>query len=295
MSDLRAGFIAIIGEPNAGKSTLLNLLLESKVAIVTPKPQTTRQRITGILNTPTAQLVFVDSPGVLTSDTGVNAFLKEEYQDVIKNADAVIVLLGAEQKLEKLEELLKIGESSHKPWQAFVSKYDLNKHDPISWMNLLQKYKQEFITISARERGPEARRSVLDAMTPMLPLSPSRLYPEDLYTTQSVREMCAEIIREKCFENLHQEIPYGLAVRIETYEEEKTHHISANIVVERDSHKGIVIGKGGSMLKKIGTESRLEIQTLVDAKVFLELHVSVKENWTYNKQLMRELGYVIKE
>ena len=194
MSDLRAGFIAIIGEPNAGKSTLLNLLLESKVAIVTPKPQTTRQRITGILNTPTAQLVFVDSPGVLTSDTGVNAFLKEEYQDVIKNADAVIVLLGAEQKLEKLEELLKIGESSHKPWQAFVSKYDLNKHDPISWMNLLQKYKQEFITISARERGPEARRSVLDAMTPMLPLSPSRLYPEDLYTTQSVREMCAKAI-----------------------------------------------------------------------------------------------------
>jgi len=287
--------VAIIGEPNAGKSTLLNLLLESKVAIVTPKPQTTRQRITGILNTPSAQLVFVDSPGILTSDTGVNAFLKEEYQDVIKNSDVLIVLLGADQKMDRFEEILKIGEAAKKPWQAFVSKYDINKHDPIDLMNLLQKYKQEFITISARISEVETRRSVLDAITPLLPMSPARLYPEELYTTQSVREMCAEIIREKCFENLHQEIPYGLAIRIEKYTEEKTHHISANIVVEKESHKGIVIGKGGLMLKKIGTESRLEIQTLVDAKVFLELHVSVKENWTYNKQLMKELGYVIKE
>ncbi len=295
MSELRAGFIAIIGEPNAGKSTLLNLLLESKVAIVTPKPQTTRQRITGIVNTPKAQLVFVDSPGVLTSDSGVNSFLKEEYQDVIKNADALVVLLGADQKFQKFEELLKIAEAAKKPWQVFVSKYDLNKHDPIALMNLMQKYKQEFVTLSATKNGPEARQTILDLMTPLLPVSASRLYPEEIYTTQSVREMCAEIIREKCFDYLHQEIPYGLAIKIDKYIEEKMHRITASIVVEKNSHKGMVIGKGGSMLKRIGSEARAEIEKLVEAKVFLELHVSVKENWTYNKQLMRELGYVIKE
>jgi GTP-binding protein Era len=295
MSELRAGFVAIIGEPNAGKSTLLNLLLESKVAIVTPKPQTTRQRITGIVNTPNAQLIFVDSPGVLTSETGVNAFLKEEYQDVIRNADVVIVLLGADQKFTKFEELLKIGEASHKPWQAFVSKYDLNKHEPIALMNLLQQYKQEFVTISSTKHGPEARKTILDMVTPLLPKSESRLYPEEVYTTQSVREMCAEIIREKCFDYLHQEIPYGLAIKIDKYLEEKMHRITASIVVEKNSHKGMVIGKGGSMLKRIGSEARAEIEKLVQAKVFLELHVSVKENWTFNKQLMRELGYVIKE
>lgn len=301
---MKAGFVALIGEPNAGKSTLTNLLVGEKVSIVSPKPQTTRQRVTGILNIPVkagqeaAQVVFVDAPGFVRSKTGLNKFLEEEAGDVIENADVALVLLPADGAEEVAERTLKSLKKSKRPWVAIVTKADLlvATQTPKFFKFLIEE-KVPFVSISAQRRPEEAKEEVLKRVIELLPESKAPLFEEDLYTTQTLREMTTEIIRERCFENLSQEVPYGLAVLLTEFKENQGPivRIRAEVIVEKDNHKGIVIGAKGQMLKKIGSEARAQIEKLVGRQVFLELHVSVKKAWAENKRMMKELGYVIRE
>ena len=291
----RAGFVALIGQPNAGKSTLLNKILGDKVSIVSEKPQTTRGRVTGILNLPNAQVIFVDAPGVLKSTSGINKFLQAEALDVIEQSDAVCILLAADTPEEQAKTLIKMATDSKKPWFVVITKNDLLGGTRVPrFFNHLVEEKIEFISISSKKRPEEARDEVLAKVLPRLPEAPAHLFEEDLYTTQTMRQIAAEFIREACFENLHQEIPYGLAVRIVQFkEDEPVPQIRAELVLEKDNHKAIVIGSKGSTIKKIGMEARKEIERVMGQQIFLELHVQVKENWTQNPRMMKELGYVL--
>jgi len=291
----RAGFVAFIGVPNAGKSTLLNAILQEKVSIVSAKPQTTRQRITGILSLDHAQVIFVDAPGTLKSTSGLNRFLQEEVEDVIKSVDVICVLLAADQDEASAKELIRLARESRKPWVVFVTKADtlLGTQTPRYFRYLLDE-KIPFVSISGLKRPQEARAEVLEKIIPLLPESPAPLYDTEIYTTQTLRQMAAEFVREACFENLKHEIPYGLAVRtIQFKEDESIVRISCDIIVDKPNHKAIVIGAKGSMLKKIGSEARREIERITGTKVFLQLHVVVKEGWTKNPRMMKELGYVV--
>ena len=297
MSQFRAGFVALIGEPNAGKSTLTNLLVGEKVSIVTDKPQTTRQRVTGILTTNQSQLVFVDSPGMLRSTSGLNAFLQEELTDVVSKADVVLALLPSDATEGSAKHLLEMIKKEGKPFAAVITKADLLKGTATPrFFQLLLEQKIPFFSISALKRPEEAKEEVLKVVEPLLPPADAPLYEDDIYTTQSMRQMAGEAIRESCFQNLQKEIPYGIAIRIKSFQEDtKVPRIEAEIIVERDNHKGIVIGAKGAMLKKIGIESRTAIEAFVGRQVHLELHVIVRPNWFKNKRLMEELGYVIRE
>lgn len=294
-SGYKAGFVAIVGDPNAGKSTLMNVLIQEKVSIVTPKPQTTRQRINGILSQEDMQIIFVDSPGILKSQTGVNSFICEEYLDVMKTSDLLVLLIGADQKIERAREVIDLVKKQNKAFTILVSKIDELQTDIVELRQLILDAGCEFNCISAKQRPEEAREILLGLIKTALPEAKAPLYDPELYTTQNMREMCAEIIREKCFLNLQKEVPYGLAVKIQSYTEGDLTRIQADIIIERSSHKGIVIGQGGQMLKKIGMESRLEIEKLFGIRVYLELHVQVKENWTSNKHMMKDLGYKVTE
>ncbi len=294
-ANFRAGFVALIGQPNAGKSTLMNAILGDKVSIVSDKPQTTRGRVTGILNLDNAQIVFVDAPGVLKSTSGINKFLQAEAKDVIDNADVVCVLLAADSTEDHARDLIKMATDSKKPWVAIVTKSDLlaGTRTPKFFGYFLEE-RVPFVSISTLKRTDEARAEVLSRVVPLLPESAGPLYDEDLYTTQTMRQMAAEFIREACFENLHQEVPYGLAVRINEFkEDERVPRIRAELVLEKDNHKAIVIGTKGATIKKIGMEARKSIESVMGQQVFLELHVQVKENWSQNPRMMKELGYVL--
>ena len=291
----RAGFVALVGQPNAGKSTLLNMLLEEKVSIVTEKPQTTRSRVTGILNVDGAQVVLVDAPGALKSTTGINKFLQDEVSDVIDKADVVCALFASDASLESVKDLVTIIRSAKRPWVALITKVDeLGGTRTPKFFKYLIDEQIPFVSITVMKRPEEAKQEFLNRVVPLLPESEAPLYEDDIYTTQTLRQMSAEFIREAAFENLRQEIPYGLAVKVvEFKEDEPIIRIRAELVIEKDNHKGIVIGAKGANLKKIGSEARKEIERLVGQQVFLDLHVQVKKNWTQNPRLMKELGYVI--
>jgi GTP-binding protein Era len=291
----KAGFVALIGEPNAGKSTLMNALLEEKVSIVSAKPQTTRNRITGILNLPSAQIAFVDAPGTLKSTTGINKYLQEEVSDVLDGADVICLLLSAEQNEESAKELIGKVQKAGKPWLCFVTKADLlgGTRTP-KFFKLLLDENIPFVSVSTLKRKREARIELLEKIVPLLPFSAGPLFDEEIYTTQTMRQIAAELVRESCFEHLRQEIPYGLAVRVEEYNEEgPITRIRANLLIDKENHKAIVIGAKGQTLKKIGTEARKEIEKVVGHQIFLELHVEVKKDWTKNPRVMKELGYVV--
>lgn len=298
----KAGFVGLIGQPNAGKSTLLNDLVEEKISIVTPKPQTTRRRVLGILNRPGAQVVLVDAPGVVRSKSGLNSFLEKEALDVISNSDALCAVLNLDEaKKENLDQILELVRGSGKPWFAVITKVDL-----VDVRHRLEKLKSEISERSPQVRilefsktwgrdTAEVREAFIDESARLLPESPAPLYDIELFTPQTVREMAAEVIREKCFEELHQEIPYQLAVRISKFDEERADltRIFAELLVSKDNHKPIIIGKAGSQIKRIGTRARQELEKLLGHQVYLNLDVAVREDWFENPRLMKELGYVL--
>lgn len=293
--NFRAGFVALVGEPNAGKSTLLNAILSEHVSIVSDKPQTTRARVTGILNLDEAQVVFVDAPGTLKSTSGINRFLQEEATDVINKADVVCALLAADATLESVKNLVATLRTSGRPWVALITKSDIlgGTRTPRFFQFLLDE-KVPFVSISSLRRPEEAREEVLSRILPLLPESPAPLYDAELYTTQTMRQMAAEFVREACFSILKQEIPYGLAVRVMEFNENgAVVRVRCEIIVDRSNHKAIVIGAKGQMLKRIGTQARKMLEEIVGRQVFLELHVSVNENWTRNPRFLKELGYVV--
>ncbi|CAN5647028.1 GTPase Era [soil metagenome] len=294
----RAGFVALLGEPNAGKSTLMNAILGEKISIVSEKPQTTRGRIHGLYSNNDVQVVFVDAPGTIESTSGINSFLKEEVAHVINRADVILVVLGADTDDKTAARIIQTARESGKPFTCVVTKADLlsETRSPKCLPTLIAA-NAPFVRISALKRESEARDEVIARLLPMLPKAAAPLYDEELLTTETVRKLSAEFIREACFKHTRQEVPYGLAIRIVKFQEPDIDSditkIFAEIVVERTAHKAIVIGAKAVNLKKIGTDARKAIEKLIGAKIYLDLHVDVREGWTKNKRMLKELGYVI--
>jgi GTP-binding protein Era len=303
MKRFKAGFIGIVGQPNAGKSTLMNLLVQEKVAIVNPKPQTTRRRMIGITNIEDkAQIVFVDAPGLVRSKTGLNRFLEDELADVIKNSDVLLAVLSIDEKrFEQVQEIIKIVKAAGKPWVAVVSKTDLQdkSHRVLKIMDEIRQQAPgvEVFSCSEKTLKGSLRDELLEKLSDLLPENPGPLYDLELFTTHNVRDLAAEMIREKCFENLTHELPYSIGIRVKEFQDSNPSLIKiyAEILLEKESHKPIVIGKEAKVIKTIGTEARREIEKLVGTKVFLDLKCIVRENWTSNKRIMQELGYYHEE
>lgn len=297
MMSYKAGFVGLIGLPNAGKSTLANTLIGEKVSIVTAKPQTTRQRVLGIRTDESSQILFVDAPGVIKSTSGLNGFLGAEYQSVMADSDVLIAVLNID--FPRIEDLIAIAETCStqgKPWMVVITKSDFEKPQRAAILReRLQKFSVPTVAVSALHQKEAARELVLPLVKDLLPLSPAPLFDPEIYTSQTLREMVSEIVREKAFELLHQEIPYGLAVQILKFDEDTgpVIKIYANILVNKEGHKAIVVGAGGLQLKQIGQTARREIEVLTERQVYLDLHVVVKKNWAKNSMMLEELGYVV--
>ncbi len=291
----RSGLVAIIGAPNAGKSTLLNTLIGQKISITSKKPQTTRNRIVGIVDRPAAQLVFIDTPGVHRAQKALNARIVEVALAAVADVDLVLMLVDAagapaDADLFLLRKLQA---------QAAKTVLGLNKIDLIPKTELLrridewsQRYAFEAIVPISARHGTQVE-ALVEAMTRALPAGPP-LYPPDSLTDRSERFIAAEMIREKVFRLTGEEVPYAVAVTVDTFKVEKQGQlarIQATIHVERDSQKGIVIGKGGAKLKQIGEAARAEIERMVGCQVFLKLFVRVQKNWTTDTKALQRFGY----
>jgi GTPase len=289
----RCGLVAIVGRPNVGKSTLLNALVGQKVSITSAKAQTTRHRITGIRTVGDAQFVFVDTPGFQTKHSAaLNRTLNRTVQGVLGDVDAVLFVVEAGRfglDDAKVLALLPPG----KPAFLIANKLDtvLRRADLAPWLKGMQERHAfaEFVPLSAKKDADVQR--LLGIVRPYLPEQPW-FYEEDALTDRSDRFLASEIIREKLFRLTGDELPYTSTVVIDKFEEEgNLRRISASIVVERDAHKGMVIGNGGERLKRIGSEARQELEKLMDAKVFIELWVKVRSGWADDEAHLRSYGY----
>ena len=292
----RCGLIAIVGRPNVGKSTLLNALVGQKVSITSAKAQTTRHRITGIRTTGDSQFVFVDTPGFQTQHNApLNRTLNRTVQGVLADVDVVLFVVEAGRfglDDAKVLALMPSGEFA-KPVFLIANKLDAvhRRAELAPWLKGMQDRHAfaEFVPLSARKDADVQR--LMGIIEPYLPEQPW-FYEEDALTDRSDRFLASEIIREKLFRLTGDELPYTSTVVIDNFEEEgNLRRISASIVVERDSHKGIVIGGGGERLKRIGSEARQELETLMGAKVFLELWVKVRSGWADDEAHLRSYGY----
>lgn len=297
MNPFKAGFVGLIGHPNAGKSSFLNRVVDEKIAAVTPKPQTTRRRVLGIVTTDESQIVFVDAPGLVKTSTGINPFLQKELQSVIEESDVLLAIVSLDTETpEMVDEILDMVAHHRKPWCVFINKTDLQEkaHRLSKIIEKVELRQGRFFTGTCSHDEGVPKVELLKFLRESLPSNPGPLYDTEIYTPHSVRELAVELVREKCFEFLEKELPYQLAVRIIKFDEnEAIPHISFEVLVSKETHKGIVIGKGGETLKKIGTEARKEIEKLMGTKVFLQFHVAIRPQWMKNNQMMEELGYVV--
>lgn len=291
----RSGFVAIIGRPNVGKSTLLNRILGEKLVITSDKPQTTRNRIQGIHNLPGGQIVFIDTPGIHRARSRLNRYMVDEAGAALEGIDAILFLVEASASPAAQFELV----AEYLPRVAVPVILVVNKIDLVSREQLLERLAQygklhpfhEIIPISAAT-GDGVERLV-ELIFPLLPEGPA-YFPDDILTDAPERFVVAEIIREKVFRLTGDEIPYAVAVNVEQFKERPDGSlisISAVITVERETQKGIVIGRKGALLKRIGTQARQEIEQLLGTRVFLELFVRVRKDWTENPNMLKELGY----
>lgn len=291
---MKSGFVAMIGRPNAGKSTLLNQILDRKIAIVSDKPQTTRNRITGIYTTDETQIVFVDTPGIHKPKHKLGEYMVETAEKTVDDVDLIYYLVDASVKAGTGEEyVLNQVQQSGAPVFLLLNKVD--KLTPEEIGKLLQEWQQkgdfaEIFPLSTLEGDNVAR--LVEVTEKYLPEGP-QYYPADAVTDQPLEIVISELIREKVLLLTRDEVPHSIAVFVENMERDSAGkmQIEACIYVERGSQKGIIIGKGGSMLKKIGTMARRDIEYLMGEKVYLKLWIKVREDWRNKKQVLSSLGY----
>lgn len=293
--NFKSGYVAIAGTPNAGKSTLLNRMLGEKISITSKKPQTTRNRILGVLHRPEVQIVFFDTPGVFEARDKLNVRIVDAALSAVGDADLILVVIDASHPDPNAERfLVKQLQSQTKPVILAVNKIDLVDKLPVlevldKWSHLYEF--EEIVPVSARD-GIQIEE-LISAMTGILPAGPP-YFPEDTLTDVTERFIAAELIREQVFRLTGEEIPYATAVTIDTFKEKKEGrlvNIEATIHLERDSQKGIVIGQKGSKLKQIGTRSREQIEQMLGCKVYLKLFVRVQKNWRKDTRAIRRFGY----
>jgi len=296
---ITSGVVALVGPPNAGKSTLMNRLLGQKISIVTPKPQTTRNRIAGVLNGDGYQLVFLDTPGLHKSSTLLNREMVQVALDSLHEVEAVVFMLDVsrhaheEARGAQQEEYKTYLEAVRSPAFLVLNKIDLIERETL--LPLVERYRNLYpftgiIPVSAL-KGDGLERLV-DELLPLMPKG-FRYFPEDVPTDATERFLSAEIIREKVFLFTGQEIPYSSAVLIESFKEEPKRNrvvIHATVYLERKSQKGIIIGRGGEKIKQIGTAARKDIETMLDQKVDLQLWVKIRKHWSRDAKFLQELG-----
>jgi len=288
----RAGFVNIIGNPNVGKSTLMNALVGEKLSIVTAKAQTTRHRIMGIVNTDEYQIVYSDTPGMLKPNYRLQEDMMKFVDAAIGDADIILYVTDVVEKSDKNKEYIDKLQKVECPVVVVINKIDISDQQRV--LELMGWWKEtlpeaEIIPVSARERFN--LESVFEAVVSKLPVSPP-WFDKDQFTDRNLRFFASEIIREKILENYSQEIPYSCEVVVEAFKEAKERYeISAVILVARDSQKGIIIGKGGAALKKTGTEARIEMEDFFQKKVFLQLFVKVDPDWRESRKELRKFGY----
>ena len=296
----RSGFVAIVGRPNVGKSTLLNRLMGQKVAIVSPKPQTTRGRILGVLTRDDAQIALLDTPGLHTAKGGLNARMVNRALQTLADADAAMFLIEAQGPAidSATRKALEQVKAARKPTLLVINKIDeVRKHELLP---LIERWKSEYDWTEIYPLSALTGQNVeglLPALIRHLPEG-ERMFDKDVWTDVPERQLCAELVREQILRQTEQEVPYSTAVLVEEFDETEREvgprglvRILATVLCERDSQKAIIIGKGGARLKEIGTLARKEFERLLGAKVFLQLHVRVEPGWTQTEKGMRRAGY----
>lgn len=291
--DYKSGFVTLIGRPNVGKSTLMNYLIGQKIAITSNKPQTTRNRIQTVLTTEDGQIVFVDTPGIHKAKNKLGEYMVNVAERTLNEVDVVLWLvepttfIGAGER-HIAERLQKVST----PVILVINKVDMVKREDV--FPSIEAYKDiydfaEIVPVSAR--NGDNTEELMKVVMKYLPYGP-QFYDEDTVTDQPERQIVAELIREKALHSLEEEIPHGIAVAIDSMKKnKKVMHIDATIICERDSHKGIIIGKQGNMLKKIGSNARFEIEKMLGCQVNLKLWVKVKKDWRDSEFLMKNFGY----
>ncbi len=299
MIEYRSAFIAIIGRPNVGKSTLVNALLGQKIAAVSPKPQTTRKRQLGILTTETAQLVFVDTPGIHNPRYKLGKFLNQEAEEALEGVDVVLWLVDASfRPTEEDQQIASLLASLPRkiPLVLAANKMDLVTAEVlaehIAEFQALLKREARLVSISATQNLH--LDDLLDLLISLAPVRPPE-FEEEQITDSYERDIAGDLIREACLQKLRDEVPHGIGVRVDEFIERENGmlYIAATIFVERESQKGIVIGEGGKMLKQIGSSARKEIEEMGGRPVFLELRVKVLKDWRNDENALRRLGYKI--
>ncbi len=290
----KSGFITIIGRPNVGKSTLTNKIMGEKLSIVSCKPQTTRNNLNSVLTKEEYQLIFVDTPGIHKPRHKLGEYMVKVAESSTKEVDLVVFMTNPQEEIGKGDErILENLKDIKKPVFLVINKVDENPQELVAkTLEAYSKYMEfaEIIPISAK-KGNNIE-VLVELMVKYMPEGP-KYYPEDMITDQQERFIISEIIREKALRLLSEEVPHGIAIEMlgMKQNEKGTYHIDANILCEKDSHKGIIIGKGGQMLKRISTYARQDMEKFLDSKVNLKIWVKVKKEWRDSSFLLKELGY----
>lgn len=290
----KSGFFSIVGCPNVGKSTLINRLVGQKIAIVTDRAQTTRNRITGVLTRKDYQMIFLDTPGMTKPRNKLGEFMQKTAEDASKDTEAILLVVDALQGVrERDAEVMRIVKAQRAPAIVLINKCDAAS--ALKMQEVRDAIREAgFDTVLAISAQTGENVDKLEELLKNYLTEGPQYYPEDMVTDQPERVICAEMIREKTLELLREEIPHGIGVGIDKMQmrpDGKLMDVWATIYCERESHKGIIIGRGGKMLKRIGSEARKDIEWLLDVQVNLQLWIKVKEDWRNRQQMLNELGY----
>jgi len=289
---MSSGYVSLTGRPNVGKSTFLNAAIGQKLAIVTSRPQTTRNRILGIKNMPGAQIMFLDTPGIHRPVHGLGDHMVKEAQQAIHDVDVVILMVEPTAPRGDDRKILRLLKDAGKPVVLLINKTDTIKKEAL--LPIMQKYDKEFdfeAVIPASALKGEGLDEVLELLKALMPEGP-QLFPEDMLTDSPERFIVAEIVREKVMALTHEEVPHAVAVEVKTWEEtDKLISVGADIYIEKPGQKGIIIGNRGVRIKEIGMNARKDIEKLLGIKVYLELFVKVVPDWRRKKSVLTDLGY----